>query len=412
MRNAPSNPFVPGSDHIPAVWAGRVEQLSDWRDIVRPRLISGSAERGRTILGEPGLGKSSLVQRIAEEAAAAGDWVTRQLRIPSGTDPLKRVASALLEMAAHAGLAASQEERIKRMLSRVQQVQAAGIGLTLRNEEGMEPYTALTALLVEIGKAAIARGNVALVHIDEIQNITNEDVLSQLLIALGDAITFKVPVTLPGGVVRERTLPIAVYLTGLPDFAEVAGARRGATFARRFKTTTLTPIDDDDLRAALQPFVLEGWDIPDDNGGTDKVLMTPEAVEAIIELCQGEPFLFQLAGERAWYAGTGLTITREEVSRGWLSAEQEAAEHVERIIGRLPERESSFLHAMARLAPHERTLSRIAEEAGFAKATDAGPSSQRLDTKRMIISRGKPYTFRHRAMGAYLTTEWPRVEMR
>lgn len=110
MRTALNNPFSPGSDIVPEVWAGRTEQLSDWQNVVRPRRLAGLPERGRTILGEPGLGKSSLVRRIAQDAEARGDWVTPQLRIPSGTDPLKSVANALLDLAAQAGLPSSREE--------------------------------------------------------------------------------------------------------------------------------------------------------------------------------------------------------------------------------------------------------------------------------------------------------------
>ena len=42
--------------------------------------------------------------------------------------------------------------------------------------------------------------------------------------------------------------------------------------------------------------------------------------------------------------------------------------------------------------------------------TDAGPTSQRLDSVRGIIERGKPYTFRHRAVEAYLASDWPEVD--
>lgn len=410
MRDALNNPFSPGSDTIPEVWAGRTLQLSDWRDVVRPRRVAGLPERGRTILGEPGLGKSTLVRRIAQEAARAGDWVTPQLRAPSGADPLKLVAEALLELASDARLPASREKRIADALARVQTVAVSGISLSLRGADGPEPYTALTDLLVEVGRAALTRGDVvALIHIDEIQNITDEKTLSQLLIALGDALTHEVEVDVPGGATVSRTLPIAVYLTGLPDFEDMAGARKGATFARRFKTTTLYAIDDDDIGQALQPFVLKGWEVPDGRGGSTRIFMEPRAAALIVDLCQGEPFLFQLAGEQAWYAGTGATITAEEVARGWRGAQREASAHVERILDRLPERERQLLEAMAGLPPAERTLTRIAERVGFAKTTDAGPTAQRLDTVRGIIARGKPYTFRHRAVEAYLTSEWPNL---
>lgn len=410
MRDALDNPFSPGSDTVPQVWAGRTEQLSDWRDVVRPRRLAGLPERGRTILGEPGRGKSTLVRRIAQEASRAGDWVTPQLRIPSGSDPLKLVAEAVLRLADAAGLPSSREKRIGDAIARVQAVAASGISLTLRGAEGPEPYSALTELLIEVGIAAMANGRVmALIHIDEIQNITDEKALSQLLIALGDALTYEIEVDVPGNARVSRSLPIAVYLTGLPDFEDMAGARKGATFARRFKTTTLSAIDEEDLAEALQEFVLEGWEVPDGDGGTALVRMDPDAAALIVDLCRGEPFLFQLAGEQAWYAGATRTITAAQVRQGWRGAQREATAHVERILERLPARERQLLRAMAELDASERTLTRIAEAMGFAKATDAGPTAQRLDTVRGIIDRGKPYSFRHRAVEAYLTGDWPNV---
>lgn len=403
------NPFSPGSDIVPEVWAGRTAQLSDWRDVVRPRLLKGLPERGRTILGEPGLGKSSLVRRIAQQAERSGDWVTPQLRVPLGSDPLKLVAAAVLALAAQAGLPAARERAIEGLLDRVQTVAASGLSLTLQQKEGPEPHVALTELLIEVGRAAIARDVVAMLHIDEVQNITDERALSQLLIALGDAITHEIRVAAPGGAQVRRGLPIAVYLTGLPDFEDRAGALKGATFARRFRTTVLAPIDDDDLAEALQEFVLPGWEVPGPDGGLTRIRMEPDAASAIIEICRGEPFLFQLAGQHAWNADRSPVITREQALRGWRGAQREAVAHVERILARLPERERAFVEAMAAVPPQERKLTRIAAEMGYAKVTDAGPTSQRLDTVRGIIDRGRLYSFRHRAVEAYLTSDWPDV---
>ena len=408
MRLPLDSPFSPGSDTVPEVWAGRTSHLSDWRDVLRPRRAAGLHERGRTILGEAGSGKSSLVRRIAREASQSGDWATPQLRIPSGTDPLKRVASALLDLSAAAGLAAAREKRIGDLLRRVETVSASGVSLSVRAQDGPEPYIALTDLLIEIGRAAIRHEDVMVViHIDEVQNIGDENARSQLLIALGDALTHEETVDVPGGLRIERGLPIAVYLTGLPEFADMTGARKGATFARRFRTTTLGAIDDDALMSALQPFVTEGWPIADDAGGVGRVFMEPAAQRAVVELAHGEPFLFQLAGERAWYAGTDEIITAEHVRTGWRDAAPEAEAHVQRILDRLPPRERHFLEAMAALPPEERTLTNIARSMGYERTTDAGPTAQRLDLTRGIIRRGRPYDFRHRAVGAYLTSEWP-----
>jgi len=137
--------------------------------------------------------------------------------------------------------------------------------------------------------------------------------------------------------------------------------------------------------------------------------MTPDAAARIVDVCRGEPFLFQLAGERAWYAGDDDTITTDDVESGWRTARVEATAHVERILDRLPARERQLVDAMAALPPAERTLTTIAGRMGLAEVTQAGPTAQRLDTARGIIDRGRPYTFRHRAVEAYLTSEWPRV---
>ena len=410
MRTPLDSPFSPGSDTVPLVWAGRIEHLSDWRDTLRPRRTAGIHERGRTILGEAGSGKSALVRRIASEALEDGDWVTPQLRIPSGSDPIKRVASALLTLAGTAGLPAAREQRIGDLLRRVESVAASGISLSVRAQDGPEPYSALTDLLIEIGRAATKRHAVVMIHIDEVQNITDEHARSQLLIALGDALTHEEPTTLPGGLSVGSALPIAVYLTGLPEFADMAGARSGATFARRFQTSTLETIEDDDLLTALHPFISQGWPITTADGGTDRIFMEPDAQRAIVELSCGEPFLFQLAGQCAWHASTDSIITAEHVRTGWSrQAVHEAESHVQRILDRLPPREREFVEAMAELAPEERSLTNIAERLGHKRATDAGPTAQRLDLTRRIIQRGRPYRFQHRAVGAYLTSEWPEV---
>ena len=408
MRTPLDSPFSPGSDTVPKVWAGRTSQLNDWRDVLRPRRLAGIHERGRTILGEAGSGKSSLVRRIAREATEAGDWATPQLRIPSGTDPIKRVASALLDLSSTAGLSSAREKRIGDLLRRVETVAASGISLSVRAQDGPEPYTALTELLIEIGRAAMRRQNVmVMLHIDEVQNIADEHARSQLLIALGDALAYEETVALPGGPQVDLALPIAVYLTGLPEFEGMAGAQAGAAFARRFQTVTLDAIDDADLTAALQTFVTEGWPVATEAGGAERVFLAADAQRAIVERARGEPFLFQLAGERAWYAGTDNLITAEHVKAGWRNAAPEAEAHVQRILDRLPARERQFIEAMAELAPEERSLTNIARKAGYEKATDAGPTAQRLDRARRIIHRGRPYRFQHRAVEARLTSNWP-----
>lgn len=411
MRTALDSPFSPGADTVPEVWAGRTSELSDWKDVVRPRRLAGEAERGRTILGEPGLGKSSLVRRIALEAESRGDWVTPQLRIALGTDPIKALAKAMLDLAAKAGLPARREAKLREVLARAQQVSVSGASVALRESPGSDPHASLTELLVEIGREARKqKDTMVFIHLDEIQNITSEEALSQLLISLGDALGHQEDVTVPGGGTIRRALPIAVYLTGLPEFEERAGARHGATFARRFQTMMLAPLSDADLELALAEFLEPGWSILQEEGLPTRVRMEEASRELLVELCCGEPFIFQLAGARAWNAGSSDLITVDDVQRGWAAARDEAESHVVRILERLPPKEREFIDVMTELDPADRTLSKIADGMGYAKATTAGPVAQRLDRTRALISRGRPYSFKHRAVEAYLTTAWPETE--
>jgi hypothetical protein len=406
MRSAATNPFEPGSDRVPPVWAGRLEQIADWRDRVRPRRVVGLFERGRAFLGEPGIGKSTLVARIREEASAHGDLTTGQIRLPVGGDPLQLLALRLLELASDVGLPTRREERIGQVLRRVRELSVAGAGLRLDPGEELPGHVALTDLLTEIARAAARDGRVVLVHLDELQNVTEAPRLSQLLVALGDALYHEEPARTPSDEVTTVALPVAVYLTGLPEFADLASTRGGATFVRRFATTLLPPISDDDVRLALHPFVHEGWEVVDADGPT-RVLMTPDAAEAIIGLCHGDPFLLQLAGQMAWDAGEGPTITAGEVAAGWVLARDEARRHVERHLERLPDLERAVLDTMAALPAEERTPTTIARALGYATASQIGSATRRLDTVRGIITRGTPYTFRARTVEAYLTGDWP-----
>lgn len=346
-----------------------------------------------------------LVRRITGDARQAGDWVTPQVRIPRGVDPLPLVSAAVLDLAEDAGVVAHADARVAGILGRLREVSVMGSGVAVDPAPGLQSHVALAEVLVAVGRAAREDGRVVVVHVDEVQNITDDDRRSQLLVALGDALGHEEEVAVPGGVARVG-LPLAVYLTGLPEFHDQASSRSGATFARRFATTVLDPISDADLQAALAVFVFEGWPVVVD-GTMGTVTMAPDAVDAIVDLCRGDPFLFQLAGQAAWDAGDGPTISQHEVRRGWRTVAREARTHVERLVGRLPDLERAFVEVMAGLDAEDRTLTRIARELGYDRGTQLGPTAQRLDTVRGIVERGRPYTFRVRTVEAYLQGTWP-----
>lgn len=76
------------------------------------------------------------------------------------------------------------------------------------------------------------------------QNETSQELLSATLVALGNALAYEEVHQAPGARVPVH-LPLAVFLTGLPEFRDYASSLVGATFARRLAPELLDPLGDD-----------------------------------------------------------------------------------------------------------------------------------------------------------------------
>ena len=377
VRTVLNNPFEPGSGAVPTIWVGRELELVDAERRLVPRRRTGLFERGRTYLGDPGLGKSVLVNRIADERRDAGDLVAGPLRLARGRDPLAAVAAALRPLL-------ETGERLATTLAdavgRVRQVGlfGAGVGVSAPDEDR---YTSLEALLAGLAEMAAGTGRLLLVRVDAVQNLTG-DALSQLLTLLGDLLERRLPATDVTGARTERYVPVVVLLSGLPQFPERA-AEAGATFSRRFATTYLEPFDDDEVRAALTFAFQDGFEVLAD-GGPVKVGLEVAAREELVERCLGDPFLFQLAGAAAWDAGTGPVITVDEVRAGWGRVRREVDAHVRgRLVG-LTELQLAVLAAAARLVDDGPDGTTIARAVGRRTSSDIGSTLQGLVAKRLL----------------------------
>lgn len=399
-RSPTENPFEPGHDVVPSIWAGRRDERNDW-EAVRARRAAGQPERSRALIGEPGIGKSVLAAKIAEDAASRGDLVVPTIRVPRGVDVLALVAEALLTTVEQHHLGVWVANRVDGLLDRVRRI--AAVELAPR-DRAANPHTHLRDLLIELGHYGAERDQVVIVRIDEVQNVIDEDQLSQLLVALGDTLQHSYEVRDAAGTPHKRWLPIVVYLTGLPEFTGQATSAAGATFARRFRPWRLGHIDDDQLRLALAPFTTTtGWPVEGHDGG---IVMTEGAIDTILACALGDPFLFQLVGKAAWDRDPDeQVITADHVIAGWQGVKAEARSHVERLVDRLPRRERELVDVMAGLVPQRRTLTNIAAQLGVT-ATQLGSTAARLED-RGVITRGKPYRFNARTIEAMLQGIWP-----
>jgi hypothetical protein len=378
MRTVLTNPFAPGSGAIPTVWIGREDELADVDRRLVPRRAARLFERGRTYLGDPGLGKSVLVNRIAADRQAAGDLVSAPLRLARGRDPLSALAAAVAPLATTGDRVG---EQLGDALARVTAVGLLGATVEVAAREE-DRYAGVVELLTAVAQHAASRDRLLVVRVDEVQNLSG-DPLSQLLTVLGDLLESTTTITDAAGAPAERFDPVVVLLSGLPSFAARA-ADAGATFARRFATTYLRPFTDEEVRAGLVYAFDDGFEVLGEDGPTS-VHLADAAREAIVDRCLGDPFLFQLAGAAAWDAGTGSVITADEVEQGWTRARREVDAHLRSKLQGITELQLTTLTAAARAGgddPVDGTT--IARAMGRSSSEQIGSTLQALVAKQAL----------------------------
>lgn len=389
------------------MWAGRELELSDAHAAAQRRL-AGVYERGRAVLGEFGIGKSVLVNRIAGEFAADGHWVAEPVRVPKDADPVPLLAEVVRDLAARRDLDQAIGKRAGGLLARIGQITlpVVGGGVTVRARADDDlVHREVLRLVDHVARLAAEERRLVVLRVDEVQNASLRG-LSRLLTLLGDALEAWIPDRDPTGAPRERLLPLVVYLSGLPDFRDrVADA--GGTFARRFRTFELEPLGQPELREALLPFLTDGWPVLTDEGHA-VVHMEGAAADHLVEACLGDPFLFQLAGEAAWNSGDGNVITAVEARRGWQLIRREVVRYVEGRLSGLGDVQLAFLRAAAPLPDADRSVAAVASAMGRQGSESVASTAQALDrTHRLIRREAGKVRFRSPAVQAFLAGDWP-----
>lgn len=394
VRTVLNNPFAPGSGAVPEIWVGRDDELADIDARLVPRRAAGLFERGRTYLGDPGLGKSVLVNRVADERRGKGDLVAEPLRLARGRDPLAALARALQPLIPAGERVAAE---VLTAFERVRDIGLLGarVGLAVPDEDR---YASLADLLTALSLLARDRQRLLVIRIDEIQNLTG-DPLSQLLTLLGDLLEHRVETTTA---LKERVqvyLPVIVLLSGLPQFAQQT-ADAGATFSRRFATSFLEPFTDEEVRAALTFAFADGYGVLTDDGPI-RVPMQHAAREALLERCLGDPFLFQLAGSAAWDAGTGQAIAAADVIDGWQRVRREVDAHIRGRIAGLTELQLQVLTAAAQLGGTGDGTA-IAHQVGRGSSSKIGSTLQGLVNRRLLAHDPDGYRVVSRSLAQHL----------
>ncbi len=361
------NPFAPGAGAPPPALAGR-SHLLERAETMLGRLQRGLHAKSLMLVGLRGVGKTVLLNRIREDAEAAG-YIALFAEVPEG----KPLAALLIPMLR--GLLFKLDrmeglsEQVKRGLrvfksfARAVKLKVGDVevGLDVDAEIGTADSGDLEAdlpdVLVAIGEAAKARGTAVAIILDELQYV-NETELSALIMAMHR--------------LSQRQLPIVLIGAGLPQLVGLAG--RSKSYAERLfdypVVGALSPVDA--ARALAEPAESKG------------VAFTDAALGEIVKLTEGYPYFLQEWGYQVWSHAKASPIDAEVVREAAPTVLANLDESFFRVrFDRLTPAEKVYLRAMAALGPGPHRSGDIAEALGV-KVSAVAPRRNGLIRKGMI----------------------------
>jgi hypothetical protein len=237
------------------------------------------------------------------------------------------------------------------------------VGLDFEPEPGLadsgDLETDLAALFGSIGTAAAERGTAAVLFLDELQYVPEEQ-LAPLIGAFHNA--------------SQTQLPITMVAAGLPQLVGQTG--RAKSYAERlFEFAPVDRLDEQAARAALC--------VPAEKA---QVRFDEGAISEILRHTAGYPYFLQEWGKHSWNVADLSPIEREDAERATEQALSELDASFFRVrFDRLTPAEKRYLRAMAELGPGPHRSGDIAEELN-KKVTTVAPVRNILIAKGMIYS--------------------------
>jgi hypothetical protein len=322
------------------------------------------------MVGLRGVGKTVLLDRMREDAEAAGIYSTRaeapeNRSLPAILAPQIRLA--LLRLS----LVASAKDRANRALRALAGFAKAlkfkyndiEVGLDFDPEPGLADNGSLevdlTALLEEVGRAAQTAGTALVLFIDELQYLAKDE-FAALISALHRCAQLRLPVTVIGA--------------GLPQLRGLAGEAK--SYAERlFDFPMIGPLNAPEAFLAIQkPAQEEGAEF------------TEAALAEILLQTGGYPYFLQEWGKHSWEVAQRSPITVDDVRLASIQAIAALDESFFRVrFDRLTPTEKRYLRAMAELGPGPHRSGDIAAELGRS-VSKLGPLRQNLIVKGMVWS--------------------------
>jgi len=361
------NPFAPGAGTPPPELAGRDKIIEDAR-VTLGRVKAGRSARSQMLLGLRGVGKTVLLNRIAEIAEEQA-YFTVMLEAPEGkalaeqlVPPLRRVLFKL-NRGERVQVRARQALGILRAFASAFKVTVGDIDFGVEAETGTADSGSIESdlpeVLLAVAAAAQAADSAVALFIDEVQYLSPED-LGALIVSVHK--------------IGQRGLPFVVFGAGLPQLAGLAGDAK--SYAERlFAFPDVGPLPPDSARNAIrEPVRREAAEITDG------------ALEIIVDTTRGYPYFLQEWGSHAWNTTESPPIEADDAER----ATQLALDHLDKgffrvRMDRLTPREKDYMRAMAELGPGPHRSGDIARILG-EDVSAVAPLRNGLIRKGMIYS--------------------------
>jgi hypothetical protein len=361
------NPFAPGAGTRPPELAGR-DQIIEDATVALKRVLDGRPAKSQLLLGLRGVGKTVLLNRIAE-IAEDEHFLTVVLEAPESRRlaemlvPPLRATLFKLSGIAHARDLANRGIRVLRAFASAFKVKYGGAEFSVEAERGVadsgDLESDLPALLETVARAAKAAGRGVTILIDEVQYLSQED-LSALIVSIHR--------------IAQRDLPLLVFGAGLPQLAGLVGEAK--SYAERlFDFPEVGPLAPAAAAQAIrQPLLQEGAEIE------------PAALALVVERTQRYPYFLQEWGSQAWNVAADSPITTADVERATVKALTALDNGFFRVrFERLTPREREYVRAMAELGPGPHRSPAIAALLKL-HVTAAAPIRGDLIRKGMIYS--------------------------
>ncbi len=363
------NPYAPGAGTPPPELAGR-DDVIDRSAIALDRIRAGRAARSLVLYGLRGVGKTVLLNRIQLDADARG-FATAQIEAPED----RSLPALLVPHLRRLLLKLRRSERARDAAQRALQA-LSGFARALKlkyqdiefvvdfdPEQGLadsgDLEADLAALLVSVGKAAQQRRTAAVLFVDEIQYVAEEQ-LASLISALHHAAQLQVPIT--------------IVAAGLPQIIGQTG--KAKSYAERlFEFVPVDRLDSAAARAALS--------VPAEKEG---VAFTDGAVTEILRQTLGYPYFLQEWGKHSWDVADASPIDQGDAEQATERALADLDASFFRVrFDRLTPSEKRYLRAMADLGPGPHRSGDIAERLQ-RRVTTVAPVRNALIAKGMIYS--------------------------